>query len=218
MKIKCPKCKRPVPPEQVNMGTDLAFCPQCNEGFKISEILDEDSFNEHVLRNPPKGAWFRREREHAVVGATTRSPTAFFLVPFALVWAGGSMGGIYGSQIIVGKFNPFLSLFGLPFLAGSIFLVSMMFMTVFGKTEVRIGRNSSVFSGIGPIGKTRRFDWSSIRNIKEMAGMNQSGNGSGAVIVMEGKERVKLGSLLNDKRRYFVLNALKQLKSETQYR
>ena len=97
MKIKCPKCKRIVPADQMNISTDLALCPQCNEGFKISKSLDIDSINADILQNPPKGAWFRQETHHIIVGATTRSPEAFFLVPFTCVWSGGSLGGIYGS-------------------------------------------------------------------------------------------------------------------------
>ena len=36
---------------------------------------------------------------------STRSCIAFFLVPFTLFWAGGSLGGIYGTQIAKGEFN-----------------------------------------------------------------------------------------------------------------
>lgn len=52
------------------------------------------------------------------ISATTESPIAFFLVPFMLVWSGGSLGGIYGTQIANGHFNLFLSLFGIPFCNG----------------------------------------------------------------------------------------------------
>ena len=62
MKIQCPKCKQIVPPDQVNMATDLAFCPQCNDGFKISESIDQEPVSADVLRDPPKGTWFRKER------------------------------------------------------------------------------------------------------------------------------------------------------------
>lgn len=167
MKIQCPKCKQPVPSDQVNMGTDLAFCPHCNEGFKISETVDQEAVNPAILQNPPKGAWFRKEMDRIVVGGSTRSPMAFFIVPFMCVWSGGSLGGIYGSQIRSGHFNLTMSLFGIPFLLGSIVLISISLMTIFGKVEVTIGRVSKVFTGIGTLGWTRCFEWNEVRTIRE---------------------------------------------------
>jgi anti-sigma factor ChrR (cupin superfamily) len=55
MKIMCPKCGQVVPANQVNMATDLALCPGCNEGFKVSEAVDGDLVNASVLDNPPGG-------------------------------------------------------------------------------------------------------------------------------------------------------------------
>ena len=85
MQFQCPKCRRTVPPEQVNVATDLAFCPKCHEGFKISASIDEEVVNANILQNPPNGAWFRKEMDQVVVGASTRSPAAFFMVPFMCV-------------------------------------------------------------------------------------------------------------------------------------
>ncbi|MFA5553460.1 MAG: hypothetical protein WCZ89_00625 [Phycisphaerae bacterium] len=215
MKIQCPKCRQAVPAEQVNMGNDLAFCPRCNAGFKISQSFDLDSFNEDVLHNPPNGAWFREEIGQIVVGASTRSAIAFFLVPFMCVWSGGALGGIYGSQIISGKFNLGMSLFGIPFVIGSIIFWALALMAVCGKIEVRIGSiESTVFTGVGSLGWTKRFDWHSVQSIKEELFHVQNSNNNGAAIILEGQERIRFGSGLNEQRRYFVLNALKYLKSQ----
>jgi len=215
MKIQCPKCKQAVPPDQVNMATDLAFCPQCNDGFKVSETLDQESANPDILRNPPKGAWFKKEMDSVVVGATTRSPIAFFLVPFMCVWSGGSLGGIYGSQIAKGEFDLGSSLFGIPFLLGSILFWSLALMAVCGKVEVSIGKLSSVFVGVGKLGWKRRFEWSAVQTIREDGTNISYPGGHQGAIVMEGDTRLKFGTGLNEKRRYFVLNALKYMKSES---
>lgn len=215
MKIQCPKCKNVAPADQVNMATDLAFCPQCNEGFRISESIDRETVNPEILRNPPKGAWFRKEMDRIVVGASTRSPAAFFLVPFMCVWSGFSLGGIYGSQIAKGEFNLGMSLFGIPFILGSLLFWSLALMTICGKVEVSIGRLSSVFVGVGKLGWTRKFEWSTVQNIREDgATMNYPGSQQGS-IVLEGKERLKFGSGLNEQRRYFVVNTLKYLLQES---
>ncbi len=58
-----------------------------------------------------------------------------------LVWAGGSLGGIYGRQIKSGEFNWILSLFGLPFLAGTVILFGVAFMSTFGRVIVESGQD-----------------------------------------------------------------------------
>lgn len=210
MKIQCPKCRRTVPADQVNVSMDLALCAACSEGFKVSESIDLDSVSAETLRNPPNGAWFRKEIDRIIVGASTRSPAAFLFVPFMCVWSGGSLSGIYGRQIISGEFNLTSSLFGIPFILGSILLAAQALMTICGKVEVSIGRTSSVFVGIGRLGRTHSFDWSSIQTIRE-----EQPDGNQGAIVLQGKERLKFGTLLNQKRRHFVLNALKCLRAET---
>lgn len=215
MKIQCPKCKQIVPSQQVNVSTDLALCPVCNEGFKISETFDMDTVNAGILNNPPKGAWFRTESDKVVVGATTRSPYALLLVPFICVWSGGTLSGIYGSQIVKWEFDLFLSVFGIPFLMGTVLLAIVTLMAICGKVEVFIGKVSTVFVGIGSWGWKRNFDWVTVETIRETgAGMGYPGSHQGAIVI-EGKEHLKFGTGLNDQRRCFVLNVLKYLRVES---
>jgi hypothetical protein len=215
MRIHCPKCKQEVPAAQINVAADLALCPQCNEGFRVSECLDLDTVTADVLENPPKGAWLKRELDRVVVGATTRSPIAFFLVPFMCVWSGFSLVGIYGSQIASGKFNLTSSLFGIPFVLGSILFWAFALMAVCGKVEVTIGRTSAVFVGIGTLGWTRRFDWAAVRGIREEGSGVEYPGGQQKAIVMELEKgaRLKFGSGLNETRRRFLAGALKHLRS-----
>ena len=210
MKIQCPKCRRTVPAEQVSVSTDVALCSACNEGFKVSESIDLDSVSAETLRHPPKGAWFTREIDRIVVGASTRSPHAFFLVPFMCVWSGFSLSEIYGRQISSGEFNLTASLFGIPFILGTLLLGVSTLMAMCGKVEVSIGKTSSIFVGVGHLGWRRTFDWSSIKAIRE-----EQGDSPQRAIVLEGKERLKFGTQLNERCRPFVLNALKYLRAET---
>ena len=39
MKINCPKCHSLISPENVNVATDVAMCPSCNEAFPISTLV-----------------------------------------------------------------------------------------------------------------------------------------------------------------------------------
>lgn len=211
--IKCPKCGAPIPPEQVNVGTDIAFCTRCNDGFKVSSVVTSEP-EKTEFPKVTQGTWFREDADGVVVGATTRSPIAFFLVPFMLVWSGGSLGGIYGSQLASGKFHPIMSLFGIPFVLGSVLFWSLALMSIWGKVEVHIGRRSSVFVGIGSLGWTRQFSWPDVKAIRECEMNLRYPGGHQGAISLEGATRLRFGSGLNASRLYFVVKTLKALKAE----
>jgi len=163
------------------------------------------------IYDPPRGAWFEDTGMGWRVGATTRSPMALFLVPFMCVWSGLSLGGIYGEQVIDGEFDLVRSLIGIPFFLGTLAFGSIALMTVCGKVEVAAdGEDGHVFEGVGPIGWTRRFSWTSISGVEEAClGYHQPGN-SGMVISLVGKTRLKFGGMLSDARRYYLLQCLRK--------
>ncbi|OZG70356.1 hypothetical protein BTA51_26300 [Hahella sp. CCB-MM4] len=129
---------------------------------------------------------------------------ALFFVPFTLVWAGGSLSGIYGSQLVSGKFDPVLSIFGLPFLFGSIVLITLCLMSLFGRTLVSVENGKAlVFIGIGSIGWYRRFDWRTIDRVTE------NSSGQYKYISLEGSKRLNLGWGLSSKKQYYIANYLR---------
>src|SRR5688572_9565934 len=112
MKVVCPKCRSTIVPGQINVTRDLALRLRCNEVFELSTLVEEVECE--ALLTPgeqPNGTWFNPSFDGFTLGATTRSAAAFFLVPFTCVWSGGSMGGIYGTQIFSGRFDLGTSLF-----------------------------------------------------------------------------------------------------------
>ena len=139
-------------------------------------------------------------------------PVALFLVPFMCVWSGASLGVIYGTQIWNGQFNLMMSLFGIPFLLGSILFGGIALMTVCGKVELAAEDEAArIFTGIGSIGWTRRFDWSWVSRIDETRSSLRYSADSGMAIALDGKTRLTFGSLLNDTRRYYLLQSLRKL-------
>ncbi len=213
MKVSCPTCKTVLGASALNVATDVAACPNCNEVFAISSILsaghDIDDFDIH---QPPSGASFHDTETGWQITASTRSSIAFFLVPFMCVWSGFSLGGIYGSQIVSGKFDLTASLFGIPFVLGTFLLGSIAAMSVFGRLVVSTDRNDGrVFAGVGPFGWTRRFDWMSITAVEEdHLGYHHPGS-NGRAISLIGQSRLKCGSMLTDARRFYVLKSLRKL-------
>ncbi|MEK7433571.1 MAG: hypothetical protein AABZ74_10605, partial [Cyanobacteriota bacterium] len=113
MKLFCPKCEKILETREINVEKDFALCSVCNETFSISNdlFLHELVAGEINLDKIPKGAWVQDFSDGFEIGATTRSYVAFFLVPFMILWSGGSVGSIYGTQILSGKFSLFESLF-----------------------------------------------------------------------------------------------------------
>ena len=224
MQITCPTCHAKIATDDVNVSTDVALCRSCGNTFHISEILGGTSsilaslVNSVVppsgpvdLNSPPSGAWYRPEADGFTAGATTRNWGALFLVPFTCVWAGGSMFGIYGTQIIRGQFNLPMSLFGIPFLLGSCLLVSMCAMTLFGKVTVSVhGDRLAVFTGVGPFGITRTGSLSEFKSVTEDFGFGtMNNNRTSRVVRLEGSRSMAFGSGLSNDRRHFLAGALK---------
>ena len=213
--MKCPKCNQALLMENINIQTDMAKCQSCSSIFKISENIDaiDTKFN---IDEPPNGTWCIKNYDNTIIGATTRSVIAFFLVPFMLVWSGGSLGGIYGTQILSGEFNLFTSLFGIPFVLGSILFWGIALMAIFGKVELNLDKSGGkIFTGIGVVGFTKNFIWKDITSITEKNTSNEYRKGVTMEIILEGKSRLSFGGGLNDERRYYLLKALQNLKAQS---
>ena len=213
MKISCPSCSKRLASSDINVASDVAVCPQCGEVFAVSSIVsagrDVTNFD---VRQPPSGVSFYDSGFEWTITASTRSPIAFFLVPFMFVWSGFSLGGIYGGQIAAGKFSLLLSLFGIPFLLGTFLFGAIAIMAVCGKIVVSSTRNQGrIFTGVGPLGWTRKFDWGSVNAVEENETLNSSSRRTGHTIALVGQTRLKFGSMLSDEKRFYIVQTLRQL-------
>jgi hypothetical protein len=217
MSIACPSCRSSIGVDDINVATDIALCRGCGKTFSFSEIVGGAASSGPDLSAPPSEAWFEQFPQGFRVGAFTRSWMALFSIPFTCVWSGISLSGIYGKQIGSGHFDPFSSLFGLPFLIGTFVLIGLDAMYLAGKVEIaRSDDRLTIFMGVGPLGWTRNFQWSDFASAREdsrRTGFNF--NGQGTILVLEGQRRVAFGSMLNEERRYFVLSALRKMLKET---
>ncbi len=88
------------------------------------------------------------------------NPAVVMLIPFTCFWSGGSMYMIYVRQFMEHKFDLTGSLFGLPFLIGTIALLCIIAFMLFGKEVVTLSRGQGKdFTGVGPFGRTKRFTY-----------------------------------------------------------
>ena len=152
-------------------------CPKCGEVIREEDLVALevcDGAGDSVLLSaaPPAHLSVETTIEGIATVTTVRfkrvNPLALFLIPFTCIWSGGSLSGIYGSQIAKGAFDLRLSLFGLPFLFGSLALLGVCMFLLFGKHVLRLSAGKgSYFVGIGPLGTTRRFSYGRYTKIEE---------------------------------------------------
>jgi hypothetical protein len=207
----CPKCRVQIPLEDVNVAQDIALCRRCQKTYSFAALNLQANMPAVDTSQPPRGMWYHNQGNEFEVGASTRSWAALFLVPFTLFWSGMSLGGIYGTQIYKGHFQWSESLFGIPFLLGTLVLVPITLMTLFGKLRVRgVGDQGSVFMGIGPLGWNRTFQWSEIRAVRLSLTRYQQNGRNLPLIELEGPKSIRFGSQLSETRRDFILAVLQR--------
>lgn len=160
----------------------------------------------------PKGVTFEETLDGFRITCATRSKAAFFLVPFTLVWSGFSLGGIYGSQLVKGHFALVPSLFGLPFLIGSIFLVGATLMALWGHIVIeKKGEWLECLTGVGPIGFRKRARWSAIGVVREEQAAWRNNGQPQWRLLLEGDERVSIATGLSVEHRFYVVRKLNEL-------
>lgn len=225
-RVLCPTCGAPVPSALISPVSDRASCPGCGAAFKPSEAPRvAEAVRPFSVERPPRGVTFAWAPRGFVIRAKTRSPVAFFIVPFTLVWTGFTLSFLYIGPLFYGEGPGFLSLFGLPFLAVSVFLSALSAMMLFGHVRVSAdGLSGEVFTGIGGIGRRRRFDWSDIAEAREDIRITTTmrdgrrRKSRTAQVCLEGNERILFGSLLSDERRFYLVKALGYLLARLQGR
>ena len=166
MEFHCPECGLPIEVADLAPAQGVAVCRFCEKPYPLAACQQAVPYEqrnivpEQVL---PKGVTLAETMDGFRLTLSTRSCIAFFLVPFTMFWAGGSVGGIYGTQIAKGEFNLWISLFGLPFLVGSIFLIAITMMTVAGRCVVELaGGKFSIRTGALGVYRTQSAAWDDV--------------------------------------------------------
>lgn len=125
--------------------------------------------------------------------------------------AGPERGGEGGSAVAMPLgLLIFMTVFLTPFVAIGLGLIAGVLLAVGGRTEVRLGAGrGSVFTGIGPLGWSRRFDPARVSAIRT------SREGSGRrgrrveYLVIEADRRVRTGSTLTGEQRRWLAKELR---------
>lgn len=211
--ILCPYCQAAIPLADINVVTDIALCRGCGRTAAFSTIGGAGRVSLTCLAEPPRS--IRVENgfsDETKITYRRVSPGLFFLIPFAALWSGGSMIGIYGTQIREGKFDLHMSLFGIPFAIGTLVLLSIIVYLAVGKWVVTLNRGEgSVFTGVGPLGWTRLFSYN--RNTIVSLCMTEvkinNRPQEGIRVCTDGKDLI-FGSMLKKDAKQFIAAAILQ--------
>jgi hypothetical protein len=154
-------CRSVIAADDVNVATDIALCRACGKPSAFSVVSGLADISLESLNKPPRWIKVNRDpRGGKTIVYRRVSPALLFLIPFTALWSGLSMWFIYGAQFRKGQFDLAQSLFGLPFLIGTLILLTAITHLLFGRWEIALRSGAgTVFVGVGPLGWTRHFTY-----------------------------------------------------------
>ncbi len=214
---QCQFCRSAIVLADVNVANDIALCRACGKTMAFSEIVPIPGGENIDLARPLKGVRIEESPIHGRSIIYRKIPlVVIFLIPFTAAWSGMSMFGIYGSQIKEGRFDPVSSLFGLPFLIGTVFLVSFILFCLFGRW--RIGYSGGVLSAVmevGPIGWTRRLVCDKSARVSIRPAKWQNNNMPQTLIQVECQGgTLKFGTAIPEEAKNFIAEAVRRTIAE----
>ncbi|MFA6045765.1 MAG: hypothetical protein WC718_12345 [Phycisphaerales bacterium] len=235
---RCPTCGHAIPTSDVNMAEGVAMCRGCNVLVRLADILkagDDQALRDAAKGEPPDGAFASDDGAEMVVSASCRSVGgALGLLAVSLFWNGivsvfvffaiaGTVQQVFGNVpswlSMPGNQPPmtlgmvvFLWLFLTPFILIGGAMMAGFFMCLWGRVEVRLrGDEGTIFSGIGPVGRTKRFNAGGVKHVAIENKQWRDSDGdrhSKTQIVLEAEEPLRFGSMLPDNRRRFMAGML----------
>lgn len=126
MPVLCPKCSQGLPPEDVNVAKDVAFCRTCNEAFSLSAQVGGASGPPRTSQPPATSVLLTRDdaRIAAVIPPQGFKGAGCFLGFFALFWNGitwlvflGFVGSMFGVVKSNSPTAPWMVIFFIPHIA-----------------------------------------------------------------------------------------------------
>jgi hypothetical protein len=233
----CAKCGQVIPPDDINVAKDVAYCRLCNLAHKLSSLTSAIELEAGIdFANPPAGTWQQQDGLGTLIGATHRSVGgALGLLAMCLFWNGivsvfvalATASTLHLMNLPVPAWFPspgpvgtgmtiFLWLFLTPFIAIGLGLIGAFFLTLAGHTQVSLdGNEASIFTGVGSIGYRRRFDPQVVTDVRidDQRWRDSDGDYRRTTCILietaEGR-KIKFGSMLAEERRRFIAASLRR--------
>jgi hypothetical protein len=238
---QCPTCRKTILSDDVNVAKDIIYCRSCNLAHSLSALLEANKIANGVnFDHPPPGVRYDHASGQFTVSATHRSlGMAAGMLAAALFWNGivsifvliaiagtlNNMGvtlptwfpapDMNGSPMSTGM-TIFLWLFLTPFIVIGISMIGTFFLSVGGRTEVKVdAQEGIIFTGVGPLGYRRRFMPSHVSDVRIEDSQWRDSDGDRQQktnIIIETKEGklIRFGSMLTSERRRFLAALLRK--------
>jgi hypothetical protein len=137
----CPGCGAPLPLADVNVAQDMALCRACGYAGSFLATSTVPKLSDEDMARPPKRVTLQRGfGDELTITCRPKRTALLFLVPFVAFWSGISMTVIYIIPLATGQFDWKTGLFGLPFLLGTVVLVTVILNVLLGKTTVTLSK------------------------------------------------------------------------------
>jgi hypothetical protein len=227
MEFHCPECGLPIEAADLAPAQGVAVCRFCEKPHPLAACQDAVPYEQRNIlpeQAVPKGVQLEDTMDGFRLTLSTSSCIAIFFIPFTLVWAGGSLGGIYGMQIAKGDFNLMMSLVGLPFLVVSIFLIAITVKTVAGRCVVELaGGQFSIRTGAMGVYRTQSVAWDDVLSCRLTEATSRGRSSYSPTykveVAFEGGKTLKLGGTEAERETVLWLNRFLagQIQSSTTY-
>jgi hypothetical protein len=240
-KPRCPNCSGVISSNDINVANDVAYCRSCNLSHKFSAVIRNAELMDGIdFNRPPPGIQHHLRGSSSFVSATHRSfPGAVASLGIALFWNGivsvfvllAIAATLQHLHVAIPSWFPapkmngesmgvgvtiFLWLFLSPFIMIGTGMIAAFFMSLAGRTEVRVDQHEgSVFTGIGPIGRRQHFTASKVADVRLDTKQWHNSNGNrrrktSIVIETHTGNLINFGSMLSEERKRFMAAVLRK--------
>lgn len=210
----CSQCQNTIPAEDVNVASDVAFCRPCNHTTKLSLLVTNPNLMEFDPTNPPHGTWARGGPDDKMELFASHRTLCGALVALGVCVFWNSIVSVF--VVTMGVGGPlFMWLLLTPFILVGLGMIVWVLDRLFGRTTLRIGHSGGdLFTGIGPFGRTQRFNALEVSDVRyedrswrDSDGHDQVSNQG--VLVFRGGKEMTFGSSCTPERLQFLVAGAK---------
>ncbi|MFK7789395.1 MAG: hypothetical protein AB8C95_07910 [Phycisphaeraceae bacterium] len=233
----CPSCDAVLPSIAINIEEGVALCPICRTLSRLSDVVEYERPTEEVVNDPPPGCTLTNEIDATVIRISLRSFSGFIaMLFFSLFWNG--ITGVFVLTAIAGLYSNlvgqvpawfpappmngnsamglgmtlFLCIFLIPFVAIGLLMIGAVFTNLVGSTVVSVGRDTAwVRTGVGPIGRTHRFDPRSLRSVGPSESKGRPNGPRKELIQIDADKTIRFGSGMSEAKRDWLIAVLRRL-------
>lgn len=234
-KYDCPSCDAPLSNSDININEGFVLCPSCGKLSRLSDLVDHERPSDEVINDTPSGCRLSSDIDATVIRISLRSIGGFIVTLFmCLLWNGITglfvliaIAGLYTNLIgpipawlpgptmdtpIPLGMTLFLCLFLTPFVTIGLAMLVVVLLCIMGSTVIRIERDGGfVRTGVGPFGRTKRFDPRQVRSISTNGAKWQQNGRHKQLIQIEANHTVRFGNGMSEAQRDWIIAVLRRL-------